>query len=691
MTTYKWQLGAQAGGGYGNAIAAHPTTPGKATLMGDTWGFSDTVSGGEEWIPRQQACKGRGDVYGRSVAYSRKIPGLRYLGIGGLKVANPSSSGYFGTLGDGEWGPMMDRRVNFSSNLPTGNAGDQPRAVGNLIAVDYDPTSGDTAEYVYALTRQGLMRSVDGAVWEPLNLPTPANQAAWACLAVMPGHGLFAASFRSNDAGSQAWMIRGARKAGHLNITPLPAAPAAIEDATVIDGRVIIAAGDSLYEFDRKALTFTKLASFAGWRVSSIVGRDGVWYAGNALGSKQRDYVRVSLDAGKTFTTKSTRATTVWGGTTDWWLIGSYPDMAGPSFSVSQFALDATDNGFVYLAGRGGIWVTTNHGDLWHPAGYGASGGDVASVKAGNAGEAWSNDTDYDGTHTTTHYQTVQRQKPPPLPAHSLSRGGVTVVPASGGKAGDIRQGSASIADDYAKACLATATSVDVAQDGTVYISRSGGGVLVGTRATAATGPSPVIDQSLSYFGVTITAGGSTAGMSIEQRAEQLEGTGYAGKTLGFNGQFKNHPARGAVLGMAQQTNNDIPHGRHVMVHLNCDGLPSLVHAGDKTLNIAKYTNGTWNATIDAMADSLYGLGVDIIFRPGYEMGPRGAHQFTATGADYLTFVRYLRHRFAARKTLKAYRPTIYFDFAPEGHHYRASNFATKVAPFYADDAFEAR
>jgi hypothetical protein len=89
------------------------------------------------------------------------------------------------------------------------------------------------------------------------------------------------------------------------------------------------------------------------------------------------------------------------------------------------------------------------------------------------------------------------------------------------------------------------------------------------------------------------------------------------------------------------------------------------------------------------MADSLYGLGVDIIFRPGYEMGPRGAHQFTATGADYLTFVRYLRHRFAARKTLKAYRPTIYFDFAPEGHHYRASNFATKVAPFYADDAFE--
>src|SRR2546430_2284695 len=115
-------------------------------------------------------------IYKRTVTYSRKTPNLRYFKIDILK--NASNQNYLDAVAPSSL--KLERRntsVGFSTYLPQGTAGAVPRAVGNLIAVDYDAASGK--EYVYMLTRQGLMRSQDNnATLQPLNLPTVAPQLA---------------------------------------------------------------------------------------------------------------------------------------------------------------------------------------------------------------------------------------------------------------------------------------------------------------------------------------------------------------------------------------------------------------------------------------------------------------------------------------------------------------------------------
>src|SRR5947199_6019430 len=136
--SYTWSKGAMDGGGYCNAMATDPLNPGCAAAAGDVWGEFATRTGGNLWYPTMTGATSIGAIYGRAVAYSRKAPGLRYFGIGVLKDRDPSQ-GYLGAVGPHSL--TLERRnehVGFSTYLPVGNAHDMPRAVGSLIAVDYD-------------------------------------------------------------------------------------------------------------------------------------------------------------------------------------------------------------------------------------------------------------------------------------------------------------------------------------------------------------------------------------------------------------------------------------------------------------------------------------------------------------------------------------------------------------------------
>jgi len=175
------------------------------------WGEFATTNGGALWFPTMTGATSIGAIYGRAVAYSRKTPGLRYFGIGVLKDRDPFQ-GYLGAVRPHSL--TLERRnehIGFSTYLPVGNAHDMPRAVGSLIAVDYDARSG--IEYLYLLTRQGLMRSTDGGqTLHALGLPAVQPHAAWAALCVCPDGSLRAASFRTSDTGgSQVWRITNPR------------------------------------------------------------------------------------------------------------------------------------------------------------------------------------------------------------------------------------------------------------------------------------------------------------------------------------------------------------------------------------------------------------------------------------------------------------------------------------------------
>ena len=208
---YMWRKGGQGGGGYCNAFVAGA---GVAVACGDVWGFAATVNSGDEWYPTNLG-QAPARPYGRCAAFSEKYPGRCYVGVGTLRYQNGQGGGYLGMISPASDTPYALTRVNtsvsFTSYLPDGGAGDLPRPVGRLIAVDYDAATD--VEYLYFLTRQGLMRSVDGgATMTPLGLPAPAPLYAWSAICLLPSGQLLVSSFRTSDtSGSRLWKVSSPR------------------------------------------------------------------------------------------------------------------------------------------------------------------------------------------------------------------------------------------------------------------------------------------------------------------------------------------------------------------------------------------------------------------------------------------------------------------------------------------------
>ncbi len=488
---YRWRKGAMDGGGYCNAMATDPLTPGHAAAAGDVWGEFATKTSGALWYPTMIGATSIGDIYGRAVAYSRRTPGLRYYGIGVLKDVNPKQ-GYLGAVAPGSM-TLQTRNddIGFSTYLPDGAAHDLPRAAGTLIVVDDDAHS--STEYLYVLARQGLMRSENGGMsFTPLGLPAVGPRAAWAALCLCPDGSLLVASYRTSDtAGSQVWRITNPR--GHATITPVAGAPAVVEDIAVVDGVVYAACGTyGLYRVD-PARGWTPLAAgtFHGCHLSSVTGHGGVLWVGNGIGMTDHRYIARSRDAGRSFvwtTTPGHVSSAVLGAGRSWWLGSSWPTLGGHAYSVSQLAVDPANANICYSAGRSGILVTRDGGITWQPAMNGLDGSEVNQVQAGPApGEAWATDTDWIGIHTTDHWRTCARVPDaadlPPMHAPALVRvrAGVRYEVSLSNPRRMLVNG-ADVASTFFRSACITPTDLDVSSDGRIYVGLKGGGVLVGHR-----------------------------------------------------------------------------------------------------------------------------------------------------------------------------------------------------------------
>ena len=490
---YHWRKGAMDGGGYCNAIATDPLNAGHAAAAGDVWGEFVTETGGALWAPTMIGATSIGDIYGRAVAYSEREPGLRYFGIGVLKDVSPKQ-GYLGAVKAGSM--TLQRRnddIGFSSALPDGNAHDLPRAVGRLIAVDYDRASG--IEYLYVLSRQGLLRSENGgASFAALGLPAVQPRAAWAALCVCPDGSLLAASFRTSDTGgSQVWRITSPRTR-HARVVLDATAPPVVEDITVVDGVVYAACGTyGLYRVD-PGRGWTQLASpafFQGCHLSSVAGHSGVLWVGNGIGMTDHRYIARSRDAGRSFVWKTTPdhvSNTVLGAGRSWWLGAAWPGLAKHGYSVSQLAVDPANANICYSAGRSGVVATRDGGASWHPAMNGLDGSEIHQVQAGpRPGEAWATDTDWTGIHTLDHWHTCTQVSDadllPPLHAAALvrERHGIRYEVALTNPRKMLVNGFDVASTFFRSACI-TPTDLAVSSDGRIYIGLYGGGVLVGHR-----------------------------------------------------------------------------------------------------------------------------------------------------------------------------------------------------------------
>jgi hypothetical protein len=359
-------------------IATDPHAPGAAAAGGDVWGEHTTTAYGDCWLPRMTGASGIGAVYARAVAYSRKTPGLVYVGIGTLK----GGGGYFGAVNG--WNlEKRSRAVGFGTTLASGAAGSHPRAVGSLIQVDFDAATG--TEYLYALTNNGLARSVNGGVsWLVLGLPAVPN-LAWSALCLVDSDTLLASSYRTSaTAGSTVWKITNIRSVP--TITRLTGTPPVVEHIAVIGGKTYAACGP--YGLYSVVTTWQPLGggTFAGCNVSSVDGAGNRLFVGMAgFPAGSRHCVARSDDGGMTFTwmTGPGAVSPVVAGTArTWWLGALKITLGGDGYIVSQVAVDRFDPNVCYLAGRSGVWVTRDGGSSWRPAMAGLNGSEVSNVRA---------------------------------------------------------------------------------------------------------------------------------------------------------------------------------------------------------------------------------------------------------------------------------------------------------------------
>jgi len=479
------------GGGYCNAMAADPQGAGNAAAAGDIWGEYATANGGGLWYPTMTGATAVDEIYGRAVAYSELHPGLRYYGIGVLRDRDARGHGYLGAVAPGSL--RLERRnqgITFSSDLPDGTAHDVPRAVGHLIAVDHDRSRG--IEYLYALSRQGLVRSTDGGgSLSRLGLAAPLPHAAWSALCVCPDGSLLAASFRTSyRSGSQVWRIESPRARPGIGLER--AAPAVVEDIAVVAGVVYAACGPyGLYRVDGRSWTAVSPEAFRGCHLSSVAGHSGVLWVGNGIGMTDHRYIARSRDGGRTFvwtTHPAAVSDDVLGAGRRWWLASSWPGLAKDGYSVSQLAVDPDDANSCYSAGRAGIVATRDGGGTWQPAMNGLDGSLVTAVRAGPApAEAWATDTDWTAIHTTDHWRSctrvADRSRVPPLGAPALVRrhhGRRYQVVLSNPRR--MLVDGADVADDFFRSACITPTDLSVSSDGHIYIGLNGGGILVGAR-----------------------------------------------------------------------------------------------------------------------------------------------------------------------------------------------------------------
>lgn len=416
------------GGGTQNVIAVSPfrDDQGRRPVIAgaDVGGLHVSYDDGVSWAPSNEGLTAPIQLQVATVAFSPTVPGKVYAGVG------PGPRG--GLLVSADWGRHWTRQSaapNFLGNgqgpaaLPAGH----PRSVGALLAFG----AADGQDLIWAATLDlGVLRSADdGATWTPVAL-APAGGRHYYSRGLLyddSADTLYVATY-----GTGLWEVTGAGG-------PDPAAsrvagsPDRLEELFYDAGVLYVAANRAgILAYDIAAATWTprgvglrldgaNYGAITGVRVNDAL----VLYAGCAAprphaGTPDYETVYRSGDGGVNWTpvTVGSLSTTVAGASMTWWL--SHGN--GRNFLLdrqhgvaSQIVLSPDDPQTVLVAGRAGIYRSSDAGGSWHPAvdGLNVTVNLAAAVDPASSGRVYVGAADWLFVESTDGMATVRNNRPP--------------------------------------------------------------------------------------------------------------------------------------------------------------------------------------------------------------------------------------------------------------------------------------
>lgn len=412
-SSYAFRPSGLEGGGFQNAVAFDPFTPGIVLAGGDVSGISRSTDGGRSWTPANLGIP-VAMFHVATIVFSTTTPGLVYAGVG--KVGR--GGGLLRSDDSGRSWQVLSTIPQFSGTNNAGVAGlppVHPRSTGTLVVLD------DLGGAIYAGTfDQGVLRSVDGG-------------ASWTVLGLAGSHVRSLVSDPTNPAVVYAATYENGifRTSADGGFEPIPGSPGSAEELAVVEGTLYAAAGTlGLFSYSPLTGGWDRLDSSSfptvGKIWTSITGYAAcgqtVLYAGSdETGS---NVVVRSADGGRSWSGVAPAAvhTEVGGaGGHRWWLAArSEYLLTGRSYLTSQLAIapatptEPCSRPAVVMAGRSGLWGSADDGANWYPyvRRLGTTYGLSLAADGARAGRVLAGVYDWTALGSDDALETVTQQRP---------------------------------------------------------------------------------------------------------------------------------------------------------------------------------------------------------------------------------------------------------------------------------------
>ena len=409
------------GGGFQNVVAVDPSGSGLVVAGGDVSGFHRSADWGTTWSTANQGISELDQMRVAALAFSPTVADKVYAGVG----FKGTGGGLLVSIDGARSWALRSTAVQFSG---TNNEGipaippKHPRPTGNLLGID------GARGLLYAATfDDGLMRSSDdGQSWQVLGLAgkylrsiAMAPTSADVLYVSAYGEGVF----RVADAASET-----------PTVDLLVGSPVATEELLALETGLYAAAGpEGVVSTTDGGVTWAPLGSGSvptngpTWiSINGYVGCSGtVLYAGaDKAGAKS---LMRSTDGGATWASlvaDPARIHTEVGGPggDPWWLASNTSLMlGGASYTAASIGLqppdpsDSCQRPRLLVAGRSGVWRSTDAGTEWYPAvrGMGVSIVDGVAADPRVAGRVYMAAADWGLLYSTDDGRHVTRKSPP--------------------------------------------------------------------------------------------------------------------------------------------------------------------------------------------------------------------------------------------------------------------------------------